>query len=113
MISLDINFHLLALSSLFIFGLNYCLGSPLVDENGKVIFHAAIFSRIGEGLYKYGKKGSLIHPMVLCPICMASFWGSILYITFTPFHMEPTYFLTWAVHLVALAGLNRILKSFT
>ena len=107
MMTMIFDWQLLFINSLFIFGWNYALGSPTIDQDDQIIVHPAIFGFITKFITKRFHS-ILIYPMFLCPVCMASLYGTLFYLLFTP-----TYnFIGWSVYIVALAGLNRILKGF-
>lgn len=102
------DFNLLFTASFFIFGLNYAVGSTvLVEEEKETIIEKNI-------LWFVGYYGDMFipefwtKPLYNCVMCMASFWGSLFYVTFTP----EIDILKWGVFIVVLAGLNRLLKSY-
>jgi hypothetical protein len=112
------NLSLLFINSLFIFGLQYAtqFEAELYIETG---YEPAKWrlnkeqSKVLGFIHFYLRKGISEHwmqPLLSCPVCMASVWGSVFYLSFTPFSIEK--FAIWPVYVVALAGLNRLLKGF-
>jgi len=86
--------------------------------------HIAINSFICFGVYKALDAGMILHrvnrwtvrkrwpdwitkPLFLCPVCMASFWGTAYFVAIG---------ITWywlPFWILAVAGLNRILLNFS
>jgi hypothetical protein len=100
MIPLDINLHLLLITSLFIFGFNYAT-LYVSDEEHNILWHITYQSE-----KVFGGKWS--KPICTCVVCMASVWGTLFYLTFGQNMSIQSY----VIFVFALAGLNRILKNF-
>ena len=116
--ALSLNFfYTLLVASLFIFGWHYItLYDPIeASENnpfGKKAKNKEIlwFIRfyLGNLLIKlFPKSGAVIaKPIIRCVVCMSSGYGTIFYFLFTNRNL-----LLWPVFVIALAGLNHIIKS--
>jgi len=89
---------LLIINALFIIGLYKVVdGGMLLDFVGDWIR--------GKTLYQQGKKWRKVisKPLIDCPPCMASVWGTVFYIASNGFD------LFWPVYLICLAGLVTLL----
>lgn len=99
MIPLNIDIHLLVITSFFIYGLQY-----VCDANNKTPM-----SWVGILAARYYWHPNIVQPLFGCVYCMPSVWWTTIYLLFS----TPLNFQTWLVGLVAVIGLNRLLKSFT
>jgi len=87
--------YFLLLNSLFIWGIHTMfLENNLLDGLGKLIEKT-----IGTFWAK---------PLILCPGCMSSFWGTIGFFLFVP--LEVYY---WPIYCISLCGLNVIINKLT
>ncbi len=109
-----INLHLLITASLFIFGFNYAVDCDIIQKYegyGSELKSCPVHKNILWFIKFYGDKilpEYWTRPIYSCVVCMSSLWGSILYFTFTDHYN----IIQWLVSVVALAGLNRLLKSY-
>ncbi len=109
---MNIDLLVLFLNSFFIFGLHYSLGEPSINDQNILTCKPAILSFIPYGIYKhFNINKTLLKPVFLCPICMSSIWGTAFYWYNNSITNESI--IVWPVYLVVLAGLTRLLKSFT
>lgn len=92
--------HLLIINSFFIFGLNYALQPGAIAG-----FIATWYDRhtITKPFFQW-----LRSPLFGCVVCMASIWGGTFYFLFSPTYSIQSV----CVYIVALSGLNRLLKNF-
>lgn len=96
------------IASLAIMGVSYAMEFDL-DENRKPVnkellwfvkyYTLVVLNRC---MLSYFAK-----PLVLCTICMASVWGSAVYLLLTP-EIKP---IEWVVTVAAVAGLNRLISA--
>lgn len=117
-ITIDL-FYVLGVASLFIFGWYYStLYDPFesTEENpfGKKAENKEIFwffrFYVGNLLVKlFPKYGATItKPIIRCVVCMSSVYGTIFYFIFTDRNL-----IIWPIFVIALAGLNHIIKSIS
>jgi hypothetical protein len=95
-------------NSLFIFGISKTTQYEVDDKNN--ITDKMIFWRVRYWCVKH-LTVNLTKPIMLCPPCMASFWGSIFYWCFFSFTLE--HLCIYPFYLLILCGLNNgIQKHF-
>lgn len=105
-----INFHFILMVSLFIFGLNFATDYS-EGENFKQNGHYNLLWKLKFWSLKYiGEYWT--RPLLSCPVCQSSVWGTIFYFCYFPFELSINYFVIWIVSVFAIAGLNRIIKNF-
>lgn len=87
------------LTSLLIFGIKFCFSD------------GQIFGKLKEKIRqdipkKYRNNGDIIlKPIINCPPCMGSVWGTIMY-----FILQPDMY--WLIFIVSVTGLNALLMKF-
>lgn len=93
------------LSALSIIGLNQVVEVLVWDFTGKSI-DTIIYSWNTKNI----KWQKVLKPIILCPLCMSSVWGTIFYFTFSFFYGGGV--LEWIPSVFAIAGavtvLNRV-----
>jgi hypothetical protein len=72
----------------------------------KAFDHGMIFGKIGDWMNT--RHRTISKPLFTCPICMASVWGSAYFLL-----LADSWLWMWPVHVLALAGLNRLLMNFS
>jgi hypothetical protein len=112
-------FKTLCCASFFIFGWYYStlydpIGSSEYNPFGKKAENKEVFwffrFYVGNLLVKlFPKKGAIIaKPVIRCVVCMSSIYGTFIYFLFTDGSL-----LIWPIFIIALAGLNYIIKAIT
>lgn len=118
MLTIHIDAWLLFVNAFVIFGWNYATQFTTTGSERYGNFQitdGAIFHKLHYyfviGIERFiGKKSSrfIAQPLFGCVVCMASVWGTLFYCLFIP----DKSIVSWLVWVVALAGINRLLKNF-
>lgn len=109
--------NIIVISSLSIFGVDastqYTPVDPTLDrpEGTSLPTDTEVFGFVRYYLTKLlyrTRLRALLKPLISCPICMASFWGSLFYLELST-KINPV---QWAIALLAISGLNRLAMLF-
>jgi len=93
----------IAIGSLCVMGLYAAMGEGMILEFLKHFFERVtnnqVLRHIRPALYE-------------CPICMASIWGTVVWVLIWWGHsFKETFSITWLLYVFAVAGLNYILVN--
>lgn len=93
----------IAIGSLCVMGLYAAMGEGMILEWLKNAFewvtNNSVLRHIRPALYE-------------CPICMASIWGTAVWVLFWSGHtFEETFSISWLLYVFAVAGLNYIVVN--
>jgi hypothetical protein len=92
----------------------YLIVNSMIVFGVYTLFHEdMVFGAIGDKIRSLGDYTQekynidVSKPLVSCPMCMASFWGTLFFFIFTGFtvvYLVP--------YLIALVGLNTVVNAF-
>ena len=100
---------MLPLNSLFIFGL-HIITDYEVDEQGNVSDKMALWWLRYKSVQTFGEWWS--KPLILCPPCMASVWGTIFYFIFSLVFFGNVLIFVWPFYVISLSGLNYVVQRY-
>lgn len=103
---LSIDWNIIWVASLFIYGLNFATdynhGDSFKDNGFKnVLWRLRYWSLTYIGEY-------WSRPLFTCTICMSSVWGTIIYLLMANKYNP----IEWLLSVVVIAGLSRLLRNF-
>lgn len=117
---MDSLIQLIILISAFIFGFNYATFYVPVylQRPGEAVETLPQEKEILWFIRYYGRKYLPVYiqkPLFSCEMCMSSIWGSLFYWTYilngNLCHINSLTLIKWAVVVIAVCGLNRIIKQ--
>jgi hypothetical protein len=102
--------ELIAITSLFVLGLDFASQyDPAINIDETKGEYREILWWYRYWLWKLVGETALYKPLIGCPVCMSSVYGTLMFWTLYSHHLNTTTLIQWAVTVAGAAGLTRLL----